>query len=79
LQISHLKTVTGAFEKLLISPADGALRQGSDSGKFEVGQSLADVTLRHAELDATLLEPLGERFQFSATKKSEKVKKRNYN
>ena len=45
------------------SPANGALREGADAWQLEVGERLADVALRHAELDPALLEPLGERLQ----------------
>ena len=46
-----------------MSPADGALGERADAGQLEVGERLADVALRDAQLDPALLEPLRKRLQ----------------
>ena len=44
-------------------PANGGLRERSHTGQFEIGQCFPDVTLRHAQLDPSLLELLREGLQ----------------
>ena len=46
-------------------PTDGALGEGTDAGQTQVGQSFADVGLRHAQFDAALLEAFGEGLQLA--------------
>ena len=43
-------------------PTDSALRESSNSRKFEIGQSFTNVCLGHSKLYPPLLEPLGEGF-----------------
>ena len=43
-------------------PADGALRESSNSRKFKVGESFPNISLGHSQLYPSLLEPLGEGF-----------------
>ena len=38
------------------------MREGSHSRKFEIGQSFTNISLGHAQLYPSLLEPLGEGF-----------------
>lgn len=52
-------------EREALEAADGALGEGADARQLEVGERLANVGLRDAELDAPLLEPLGEGLQLA--------------
>ena len=46
-----------------MSPANGTLAERADAGQLEVGECLANVALRDAQLDPALLEPLRKRLQ----------------
>jgi len=52
-------------ERQRLEAADGRLREGADARQLEIGERLSHVGLRHAELDASLLESLGERLELS--------------
>ena len=52
-------------ERQRLEPADRALAERPDAGQLQLAERRPDVGLRHADLDPTLLEVLGERLQLA--------------
>lgn len=52
-------------ERERLESTNGRLRQGANSGQLESAELMANVGLGHAELDASLLESLGELFELA--------------
>ena len=51
-------------QRQTLETTNSALRQTTNARYFELAQRLAHVRLSHAQLDSSLFEPFGERFEF---------------